>query len=237
MLKTLTSITRRCLFSSTCLLCSRSSSQPLCQLCLELLPVLGQVCPRCALPLPQSYKHDCANCLQTPPPFCRTVASFHYQIPVQSMLLELKFKQGLYWLPLLCEQMASSISSAYPQGKMPEMLVPVPLHSHRMKQRGYNQALEIAKLIARRLQLPYTTKLCRRIRDTEAQAALSAKQRASNMKHAFEIITTPPSSIAIIDDVMTTGHTVNDLASQFLQAGVNEVHVWCCARTANFSTI
>lgn len=146
------------------------------------------------------------------------------------MLLELKFGQGMYWLPILTEKMATIIKSAYQKCRMPEVLVPVPLHPHRLRERGYNQALEMAKLLSKHVDIPRASNCCRRIRNTLAQSDLPAKQRGGNMRQAFEVTATAPQSIAIIDDIMTTGHTVAALAAQFSRAGTKEIHVWCCAR-------
>jgi ComF family protein len=114
----------------------------------------------------------------------------------------------------------------------PQVLIPVPLHLTRLRQRGYNQSLELAKVIAKHTGIPIAFQACKRIRNTPPQTSLSGKQRQTNVKGAFEIIKIAPDwqHIALIDDVMTTGSTVAELARVFREAGVERVDIWCCAR-------
>lgn len=114
---------------------------------------------------------------------------------------------------------------------MPDLLLPVPLHSSRLRQRGYNQALELARPVAKHLNLPLDVSSCTRNRTTSDQIGLSAKKRALNLKDAFSVNTRfHDKRVAIIDDVMTTGSTVNELTQQLIRAGVSHVDVWVCAR-------
>ena len=119
------------------------------------------------------------------------------------------------------------------QLQVPDVLIPVPLHYQRLRQRGYNQALELARPIAKMLGIPIDIRSCRRRKVTKEQSGLQAKQRKSNVRDAFEVTGDLRNrSIAIIDDVMTTGSTVNELAKQLMQAGATTVDVWVCARVA-----
>jgi len=116
---------------------------------------------------------------------------------------------------------------------MPEIIIPVPLHRTRLRERGFNQALEIARPIARSLSIPVDYKSCERVRKTSAQSLLPAAERRKNIKGAFRV-TRPIAArhVAILDDVMTTGHTVQELAATLRKAGVERIDVWVVARTS-----
>ncbi len=113
----------------------------------------------------------------------------------------------------------------------PDLILPIPLHKARYRQRGFNQAIEIAKTVSKELQIPLDLSSCLRHRDTPHQTALTAKQRRKNMKNAFLIVNPVLAQhIAILDDVMTTGSTAHELASLLKKEGVGRVDVWVCAR-------
>ena len=114
---------------------------------------------------------------------------------------------------------------------MPELVIPVPLHPTRYRHRGFNQSIEIAKTVAKELNIPLDLNSCSRHRDTPHQIALPAKLRRKNMKNAFLVQKMIPAQhVAIIDDVMTTGTTANELASVLKAAGVIHIDIWVCAR-------
>ncbi|MCW8890047.1 MAG: ComF family protein [Sedimenticola sp.] len=114
----------------------------------------------------------------------------------------------------------------------PELLIPVPLHPNRIKHRGFNQALELASVIGRELAIPVDHKHCRRLCDNTPQAGLNKLQRRSNIRGAFEIKNgLNVSHIALVDDVVTTGSTVNELARQLKKTGIQRIDVWAIART------
>jgi len=114
---------------------------------------------------------------------------------------------------------------------LPDVLIPVPLHASRLRQRGYNQALELARPIAKQLNLSIDVHSCLREKATTEQTGLSAKLRKSNLKNAFTVNGDfRDKQVTIIDDVMTTGSTVNELSQQLINAGARQVNVWVCAR-------
>jgi ComF family protein len=141
----------------------------------------------------------------------------------------LKFNDKLAYASLLGLIMADSL---VPQIEvLPDVIVPVPLHRVRLRERGYNQALELSRPIAKALGVPIDIKHCNRLRSTSIQSLLPANERQKNVKGAFEFNNERKfSSVAIVDDVMTTGHTINELTKAILQSGVAEVFVWVCAR-------
>ncbi len=118
-------------------------------------------------------------------------------------------------------------------GDPPDCIIPVPLHAARLRERGFNQSLELARPIARRLHLPLDTHRCRRLRNTPPQADLTARHRHSNIKGAFGVTEKISGHIAIIDDVMTTGSTAQEMSRILLDAGAAEVEVWVCARAGS----
>ena len=116
---------------------------------------------------------------------------------------------------------------------LPDVLVPVPLHARRLRQRGYNQALELARPVAKHLDIELDVNSCLRHKATAEQMGLPAKKRASNLKGAFAVVKSfEDKHVAIIDDVMTTGSTVHELTQQLINSGARQVDVWVCARVA-----
>jgi ComF family protein len=208
----------------------------LCQPCQQELPWLEQVCNRCALPLTNAT--TCGSCLQQEPPFSKTLALWHYQSPIDHFIAGLKFNHHLVYARLLGKLLSKGLQSHYQHQALPECIIPVPLHVKRLQERGFNQALEIARSIAKKLKLKIDFKSCQRTRATEAQSALPAKQRHRNVKNAFTVTNSfHYKHVALIDDVITTGHTISELSSVLREAGVEQIDVWCCARTSNCSII
>lgn len=221
-----------------CLLCrmpirGQAVATPLCAGCTRDLPWLGPACRCCGLPLaPGMAGGSCGRCLQHSPPFSRVHAAWRYDRPLDALILRMKFAADPAVARALGELLAISLAAqALPY---PDLLLPVPLHPRRLRQRGFNQALEIARPIARRLQVPIDAHGCRRRRDTRAQSELPIQARRANVRDAFELKRRFDGlHVTIIDDVMTSGHTVAELARQLRRHGAEQVSVWCCARTVN----
>jgi ComF family protein len=116
--------------------------------------------------------------------------------------------------------------------QLPDLLLPMPLHPARLKERGFNQALELARILAPQCRLPLDRDACRRIRDTPPQATLPLKARRKNLRGAFNASTEQVCSkrIGIVDDVMTSGSSLNELAATLKKAGAVEVECWVMAR-------
>jgi len=173
----------------------------------------------------------CGHCLKVKPYFDETIVPFHYQSPISNLITELKFKRKLYNSVVLGVLLAKHLKKQK-NLEQPDLIMPVPLHKKRLRERGFNQALEIARLVSKHLQIPLDYQSCVRVRHTTAQASIHAKERKHNIKNAFEVIKPLRAKhIAIIDDVMTTGSTTNEIARVLKKAGVNKVSIWCCART------
>ena len=214
------------LFSGSCFLCRGKAADLLCEQCDADLPRLaGAFCPRCALPSPASAV--CGRCLTQAPQYDATSAALAYQFPADVLVQALKFRGELALAPLLGNLLAKCIS-----GNSVDYLVPVPLASKRLRSRGYNQALEIARHVARSTGVPVAPELCERTRDTPAQMDLPMVQRASNVRGAFQCPRLlGGAKIAVLDDVMTTGATLDEIAATLKRAGAARVENWVVART------
>lgn len=219
----------------TCFLCSHYSTrkQDICDACLNDLPKITNPCERCAKPLPSStLSLICGDCLSHSPPFHSTHTLFAYRSPVTRIVMQLKFNHALLNARIFGELLAEKIQHHfYSQQSLPELIIPVPLHTNRLKERGFNQALEIAKPISSRLQIPIDKTSCLRIKNTFAQATLYAQQRQENIKKAFKVMTDLANKhIAVVDDVITTGNTITEFCQTLKKAGAKRIDVWCCAR-------
>jgi len=218
------------LVPAVCVLCGAAGADglDLCAGCRRDLPRLGGGCARCALPLTDAGEALCGACQRRPPAFERCLSLFEYQAPVDHLLLGLKFHSRLEMARLLGQLMARWLAQACES--RPDLLVPVPLHPRRLRQRGFNQALELARPIARRLGLSLDAQCCRRVRSTAPQVELPRRQRLKNLGGAFEVSGPVSGRVVIVDDVMTTGSTADELARCLLAAGASAVEVWVCAR-------
>lgn len=213
-----------------CTLCGACPSRPgygLCDACFDELPFLGRACTRCASPLGSG--EVCGNCLSRPPSYDRLKSAFRYTEPVASLIQGLKFHGRLSHARLLGELMASQLKVV--SGTLPRLLLPVPLHRRRLRERGYNQALELARPIARCLGIPLDYRCCRRVMPTAMQSQLSVTARQSNVRGAFQVMPRPGfEHVALVDDVLTTGHTAAEIVRCLRAAGAGRVEVWVCAR-------
>jgi len=203
----------------------------LCSGCERALPRLTDACPRCAAPFEHAaIQGECGHCQRRPPPYARTVALFRYAPPVDHFIRTLKFHNGLGLATLLGRRLASRLQ---PEPGRPDRIMPVPLHPTRLRSRGYNQALELARPIAAALDIPLDYQSLQRIRATAAQSELPVEQRGRNMRGAFAVRAGSQLDglrIALVDDVLTTGSTVVAASRALLAAGAMEIEVWVAAR-------
>ncbi len=216
-----------------CRLCGLPSANRLmvCGNCLVELPRYTQTCPQCAEPVSRNDTL-CGQCLQQPPAFDRVVSQFAYAPPIDRWVSAMKFNQKWYFARLFGELLGEHLAGL--EHTLPEAVVPVPLHPLRLRQRGYNQSLEIARHVARVLKLPLLEDVCTRPRATVAQTGLSAKARRINLRDAFQVHKPVDyDHLAVLDDVVTTGSTGNALAKELKRSGVKQVDVWCVARASH----
>lgn len=212
-----------------CLVCGEpgSGGRDLCAACTLTLPWAIDACRRCALPLPAGVGIQllCGQCQQEKSPLQQVRATFLYAAPVDGLLRRFKFHQDLAAGRLLSQLMLEHRD----QSPRPQALVPLPLHSGRLRRRGYDQTLELARPLARALQLPLCLAL-RRARATAAQSELDAAARKRNVRAAFAATGPLPAHVTLVDDVMTTGATLHAAATALRRAGVERVDAWVCAR-------
>jgi ComF family protein len=211
------------LFGGSCYLCRGAAAGLLCAACDADLPRLAPLrCPRCALDSPRG--EVCGRCLSEAPHYDATVAALAYEFPADALVHSLKFRGELALAGLLGNMLLQRIDS-----QPVDVVVPVPLSAGRLRERGYNQAVEIARHVARgKLDLA----LCLRERDTPAQMDLPYAERRRNVRGAFRCTRLlAGQSVAVVDDVMTTGATLDEIASVLKQAGASRVINWVVART------
>jgi ComF family protein len=219
-----------------CVLCGDAGQPPLLDLCAPCdadLPRNASACPRCAAPLPSGTPPglSCGACLRRAPRFDHAIVPFRYAYPLDHLVRDLKYHGRLAYGRVLGMLLAEALLAA--DLPRPDVIVPVPLFPARHRERGFNQASEIARPIADRLRIPVEDRLCARVRATEDQTTLAASQRRRNVRRAFALSRRPGvRHIAILDDVVTTGSTVNEMARVFKRSGVRTVTVWAVARAA-----
>lgn len=216
------------LFPHRCALCDGpAEGMDLCAGCLADLPTVGPSCTACAAELPATTGL-CGRCVRHPPPMGLTLAPLRYELPVDWLITRLKFHGTLWHGPLLARLIVRRAAPLLPPGGV---VLPVPLHRRREARRGYNQALEIARPLARLLGRDLETGLLRRHRRTREQSRLSARERRRNVAGAFRLRRPPAFRHAIVvDDVITTGATVAEVAGLLVGAGCRQVTVLAAAR-------
>lgn len=210
----------------SCLLCGDESGQQLiCPACTSDLPPLPAArCPQCAIPT--THGERCGGCLAQTPHFDRCHALFAYEFPADRLIQALKYGHQLALAPWFARRLAQLLGAA--DGKR---IIPLPLHSSRLGERGFNQSGEIARHLGNCLNLPVDRKSLLRSRATAPQAELARKARRGNVKGAFECTTDlTQQHILLIDDVMTTGATADECARVLKLHGAASVELMVVAR-------
>jgi ComF family protein len=213
------------LLAQDCVLCAAPSGDALfCAGCERDLPALGEACPQCASPSPGAAV--CGACLSSPPAFDATVAPWRYDFPVDRLVLALKYGGRLALAEAFGDALAARIGS-----RRVDAMVPMPLAPARLRSRGFNQAMEIARRCARDTGVRLDPALVARVRDTPPQTDLPDAARAANVRDAFGCTGfVAGMSIAVVDDVMTTGASLAELARTLKRAGAARVENWIVAR-------
>lgn len=225
------------LLPSSCALCGIRANDVLCAGChSQFFGLQPHRCRRCAIGLPATATDTCGHCLAAPPAFDATIVAADYAAPVDQLVLALKFGHRLALAPLFARLLRDALLHSGATPTLPELLIAVPLGPQRLAQRGFNQALEIARPLSRMLGIELDPAMARRLRDTRAQSTLHPKQRQQNIRHAFTVDGAAIDRIAgrhigIIDDVITTGGTVGELAATLKRFGAARVTNLVFART------
>ena len=219
------------LWPGRCLLCSATTtSGRICPPCRKDLPRNQHPCPRCAQPMPTPATPACAACLRRTPVVTRVIAPWIYTLPVDYLLHRFKYHGQLGYGDLLGSLLAEHLSTTLTEVQRPGLILPVPLHPARQRLRGFNQALELARPVAQRLNVPLESRRLHRIRATPEQVQLNARARRRNLRGAFSFEGICPPHVAIMDDVFTTGSTAAEIARVLRRAGAERIEVWCIAR-------
>ena len=215
-------------FAQDCFLCGVAGQHELlCDACEKSLPCLPNArCPICSLPSLDNA--ICGRCVKKLPAFDDSVAAFDYGFPIDVLIQQFKYSQQLALGTWLGARLLERLSGM----PLPEAALAMPLSRARLRERGFNQSLEIAKPLCRALGVALLPHACERMRDTESQTTLPWKERAKNVRGAFachENFT--GKHVAIVDDVMTSGASVNELAKTLKKSGATRVSAWVIART------
>ena len=203
----------------------------LCTACYQQLPFNHCACMGCGLPLPESTPVlRCGQCLQHPPSYHSSFCAFTYHYPVAELIRRFKYGQHLACARLFGELLAQYLQQHH-AAQWPECIIPVPLHHHRYHTRGYNQVIELGVFLHKRLHIPLRLDILTRLKNTPEQAGLSRDERLKNLRNAFGTrAVSIPTHVAILDDVITTGSTVTEVATTLRKAGVKHIEVWSVAR-------
>jgi ComF family protein len=218
-----------------CLLCAEPSRSRICRHCQELLVKPGYNCQQCALPL-EHFALFCGQCLKQAPAFDSVFSPFLYRAPISALILDYKQKGHEYTGKGLSDLFCQSVSHHYQQQhlSLPSLITPVPLHWRSQWNRGFNQSACFSFALSQHMGIAHFDH-SRRVKGTKPQKALSKKERIKSLRNSF-LVTKPLNgkSIVIVDDVMTTGATVNSLATELKRAGAGSISVWVLARTPNY---
>ena len=209
-----------------CLLCSAAApALALCGKCYAELPWLpAACCPQCALPTHGGQL--CGACLSHPPRFDVVTAAFVYEWPLAPLIHQYKYAGNLALARLFAHALTTRITGTA------DLIIPMPLAPGRLRERGFNQALEIARAVSGNTGIALAAAACRRVRDSAPQATLPWKERVKNIRGAFVCdANVRGKRVAVIDDVLTTGATLNELARNLRKAGAAEIQGWVVART------
>lgn len=217
------------LLTTPCLLCGKHHhDRYLCIDCESSLPKIHSPCPRCALPSQENSL--CGQCLKQAPYRDQTTCVYIYRDHLARLITGFKFHNQLFLSRFFAQQLAKQ--RLLTQQKLPQLLLPIPLHTRRLRQRGYNQANELVKELSQLLSIPFDNQSLTRTKDTSPQTSLSFSQRKKNLKQAFAVKNNGlPHHIALIDDVLTTGHTAETAIKVLKSTGVKTVELWTIART------
>lgn len=223
------------LLPNACALCGGDSDDAMCAGCEEQFFGAAAAIARCACcanPLPAAGTL-CGVCLRHPPAFDRTLVAADYVLPIDQLVLQLKFGHRLALAPL-CARLLRDAVLRQDDIALPALLCPVPLGPRRLAERGYNQALEIARPLARSMGVALEARLLHRVHETAAQSSVTPAERQANIAGAFAV---PDAAlvagrhIGVVDDVMTSGRTLNELAATLKRHGAARVSNFVFART------
>ena len=222
------------LLPSSCALCGARCDAAVCRACEQAYVAPRVRCPCCANPLPAADQGRlCGACLSQAPAFDATVAACDYGAPLDGLVMQLKFGARLALAPWMARLLHDAVRGVV-LAPLPEILCPVPLGQRRLVERGFNQALEVARPLAALLGAELGPRLVRRVVETQAQSGVAPGERRGNVRGAFAVpdeAQVQGRHVGVVDDVMTSGHTLDELASTLKRAGAQRVTNLVFART------
>lgn len=219
---------------ASCLLCGHDCRHQLCSQCeQDLTTQASPRCSQCGVPHPTAS--TCIRCATTLPAYDTTIVGCDYVKPADQLVRQLKFRHRLAHAHALARLLRHAALAQRP-ARLPDVLVPVPLGNKRLIKRGFNQSAEIARPLGKMLGIPVLVQAAVRIRDTDAQSLLAQQARSTNLKHAFEVSPAlahqlQGAHVGIVDDVMTTGATLDALATVLKEYGAAKVTCLAATRT------
>ena len=229
---------RRCVLCRSAVTPAQTAERDLCHACEKDLSLVQQACFQCGIALTGTHeKQLCGQCLQTKPFYDQVISIYHYQNPMIWLIQQMKFHNKILYAHLLAQLMTKHLIERQRKHQLPlpDVIIPVPLHYQRRFHRGFNQAEELSKHIAKHLNCPLDTRFVQRPVNSAQQSGLDAKLRKKNVKGIFSLSRAQQKRyqhVAIIDDVMSTGSTVNEVARLLKKNGIKKVDVWVLARAS-----
>lgn len=227
---------RRCVLCLSHLRSEQNNKLELCADCQSDLTQIKHACYQCGIPLHNTGENQlCGQCLQKKPYFDQVISLYHYQQPMIWLIQQMKFNNKLLFARLLSQLMLKHLIGFQAKKKfsIPDAIIPVPLHHKRQFQRRFNQAEELSRLVANKFNCRLDTQFIERSLNNAQQSGLNARQRKKNVKGIFKINNKKQYSykhVTVVDDVMSTGSTVNEVARILKQAGIERVDVWILSR-------
>ena len=227
------------LLPAQCLVCAlKSNNKLICHYCEKKILAKRCYCRHCALPL-NKHSDYCGDCLTKDYLFDHIHALGDYNKPLSTLIKQLKYQQQLMAGELLANLLLASILQRYSEQQLSgfDFLLAVPLHAKKLQQRGFNQAQIICDSLHKQLGIPMLNKQILRAKETVAQEGLNIKRRKTNLHNAFIVNQNAQQNLSgkniiIIDDVVTTGSTINSLCNTLKKKGVNNITVFCISRTS-----
>ena len=235
----------RHLFPCECKICRQTSAELVCKQCQANLHLPPDVCHQCGESLAnrriqaKDTVNHCGTCISQPPAYSKTIFAFTYAGVAARLVQQFKFKEDLILTQFLAQHICEQVITQCTSQALPDVLIPIPLHAKRLKERGFNQSLELAKHIGRQLNIPVFKHCLKRKRATSQQSGLNRKARQRNIQGAFDFSCPKPARemylknkhIAIVDDVITTGATVREAAKVLKRAAPGNISVYAIAKT------
>ncbi|WP_419418972.1 ComF family protein [Legionella sp. D16C41] len=229
MLKKLASIAQLLRLTAVCALCNQYHREhfAICNSCLALLRRLEHACVICQLPLADDSILQCGYCIKQKPIYDQVLTAYIFEEPLRTLIHQFKYQQALYLNSLLTKLMLDALPN---QSYYSDCLIPIPLHPKRLYNRGFNQSVILAQALGKKLAIPVDLRVLHKTRNTQPQATLSRKQRHSNLNSSFTVHTNHYQHVTIIDDLLTTGSTANEVAKALKDKNIQRVDIWCLAR-------